>query len=42
MSVKPAQEREKGVTRESLRERWQAKANEIGLDCTEIRRIACL
>jgi conjugative relaxase-like TrwC/TraI family protein len=30
--------KEKGVTRETLRQRWQAKANEIGLDCTEISR----
>jgi conjugative relaxase-like TrwC/TraI family protein len=30
--------KEKEVTRESLRERWQAKANEIGLDCAEISR----
>jgi hypothetical protein len=30
--------KEKGVTRENLRERWQAKAVEIGLDCTEISR----
>lgn len=30
--------KEKGVTRETLRERWQAKANEIGLDCEAIGR----
>jgi conjugative relaxase-like TrwC/TraI family protein len=30
--------KEKDVTRETLRERWQAKANEIGLDCAEISR----
>ena len=30
--------KEKGVTRETLRERWQAKASEIGLDCAEISR----
>jgi conjugative relaxase-like TrwC/TraI family protein len=30
--------KEKGTTRESLRKRWQAKANEISLDCTEISR----
>jgi conjugative relaxase-like TrwC/TraI family protein len=30
--------KEKGITRETLRGRWQAKANEIGLDCAEISR----
>lgn len=30
--------KEKGVTRESLRERWRNKANEIGLNCDEISR----
>jgi conjugative relaxase-like TrwC/TraI family protein len=30
--------KEKGVTREALRGRWRAKANEIGLDCAEISR----
>jgi conjugative relaxase-like TrwC/TraI family protein len=30
--------KEKGVTRETLHERWQGKANEIGLDCAEISR----
>lgn len=30
--------KEKDITRESLRERWQAKSNEIGLDCAEISR----
>jgi conjugative relaxase-like TrwC/TraI family protein len=28
--------KEKGVSRETLRERWRTKANEIGLDCVEI------
>lgn len=28
--------KEKGVSRETLRERWRTKANEIGLDCGEI------
>jgi conjugative relaxase-like TrwC/TraI family protein len=30
--------KEKGVSREALRERWRANANEIGLDCGEINR----
>jgi conjugative relaxase-like TrwC/TraI family protein len=30
--------KEKGVSRETLRERWRTKANEIGLDCDEISR----
>lgn len=30
--------KEKGVTRETLCERWRAKASEIGLDCDEISR----
>lgn len=30
--------KEKGVSREALRERWRTKANEIGLDCGEISR----
>ena len=30
--------KEKGVSREALRERWRDKANEISLDCDEISR----
>lgn len=30
--------KEKDVSRETLRERWRTKANEIGLDCDEISR----
>lgn len=30
--------KEKGVSRETLRERWRTKASEIGLDCDEIGR----
>ncbi len=30
--------KEKGVSRETLRERWRAKASEIGLDCDGISR----
>jgi conjugative relaxase-like TrwC/TraI family protein len=30
--------KEKGVSREALRERWRTKANEIGLDCDQISR----
>lgn len=30
--------KEKGLTRETLRERWQVKAQEIGLDCGAIQR----
>ncbi len=30
--------KEKGVTRETLRERWRNKASEIGFDCAEISR----
>ena len=30
--------KEKGVTRETLRERWHTRASEIGLDCAEVSR----